>query len=110
RLRCGLWRPAAAAAWRIWVRCRIAAGAATDRDRTREGLQYERGHHVGALPVGWALSRDRTRGDVDHQRHEGGVVDERDDAVHGRGAADGLVGDADVGDLGGHADHEGEID
>src|SRR5439155_6822570 len=45
------------------------------------------------------LARDCARGDVDHQRQQRGVEHERDDAVHGRGAADDLVGDPDVGDL-----------
>ena len=53
---------------------------------------------------------DRTPRDIDHQRDQRGVEHERDDAVHGRGAADDLVGDADIGNLRGHADHEREVD
>src|ERR1700731_3876246 len=56
------------------------------------------------------LKSNRAGRDIDHQRQQRGVEDERDDAVHGGGAADGLVGDADVGNLRGHADHEREID
>src|SRR5882757_4904378 len=57
----------------------------------------------------YGTASDRAGGNVDHQGHQRGVVDERDDAVGGGGAADDLVGNADIGDLGGHADDEGEI-
>src|SRR6267142_6417353 len=57
-----------------------------------------------------ARALDRARGDIDRQREEGGVEDEGHDAVGGDGAADLLAGDGDVGDLGRHADDEGEVD
>src|SRR5262247_1344868 len=53
---------------------------------------------------------DRARGDVHRQRQQRGVEDERHDAVRRRGPADALVGDADVGDLGRHADDERKVD
>src|SRR5258705_1575351 len=64
-----------------------------------------------AGPVGLAgtTRSNRTRGDVDHQGEQCGIEYKRDDAVRGGGTADGLVGDADVGDLRGHSDHEREI-
>src|SRR3984957_9290364 len=48
-------------------------------------------------------------GDIDHQRNQRGIVNKGDDAVRGGGAADGPVGNADIGHLRGHADHEREI-
>src|SRR5262245_42660389 len=66
---------------------------------------------AGALPVlrRYDTSSDRARRDVDHQSQQRRVEHEGDDAVYGGGAADDLVGDADVGDLRCHADDEGEI-
>src|ERR1700694_23390 len=52
---------------------------------------------------------DRAGGDIDHQRDQRGIENERNNAMRGGGAADGLVGDADVGDLRGHADDEREV-
>src|SRR2546428_4084798 len=57
-----------------------------------------------------ARALDRARGDVDRQREQRGVEDEGHDAVGGDGAADLLVGDADVRHLRGHPDDEGEVD
>src|SRR3954454_4870301 len=53
---------------------------------------------------------NRAGGDIDHQRHQSCIEYKRNDAVRGRGAADGPVGDSYIGDLRGDPDHEREID
>src|SRR5262249_35057942 len=53
---------------------------------------------------------NRARRNVDGDRQQRGIEEERDDAVRGGGAADDLRRDGYVGNLRGHADDEGEID
>src|SRR5262245_44004376 len=51
-----------------------------------------------------------TRGQIDRQGEERGVEHERHDAVRGRGPADQLAGDGDIGHLRRHADDERKVD
>src|SRR5262249_57422059 len=55
-------------------------------------------------------SSQGTRGQIDRQGEERGVEHERHDAVRGRGPADQLAGDGDIGHLRRHADDERKID
>src|SRR5262245_49542674 len=53
---------------------------------------------------------DRARRDVDGDRQQRGIEEERDDAMRSGGAADDFGRDGYVGDLRRHADDEGEVD
>src|SRR3989454_10442933 len=87
----------------------IATTASTTRTTTSPTLLAAR-PRGGRLAAGRLRLLDRARGDVDRQGEERGVEDEGHDAVGGDGAADLLVGDADVGHLRGHPDDEREIE
>src|SRR4051794_6514773 len=88
----------------------ITPGRSCAEEPTTSLRKTTAGGNGSWLSPGRRLRRNRARRDVHRQSQQRRVVDERDDAVRGGGAADGLVGDADVGDLRGHTDHEREID
>lgn len=79
-------------------------------DWNPEGRGGKRDVNMACVVVNWNGSQpdgsDGAGGDVDHQGEKRGVEDEGYDAVRCRGAPDQAVGDPDIGDLRGHADHE----
>src|SRR5579871_5273609 len=58
----------------------------------------------------WSGRTHKTGGDVDGECQQRDVEEERDDGMHGDRVANGFRRHANIGDLRGHADAEGEID